>query len=121
MEILLSVRARQARGDTDTQTHRHTDTQTHRHTDTQACSRHTGTQTHRHTGTQTHRDTGIQTQAYRHTDIQAYKHSSHGSTQARGGTGKDALRPPHLLRVSDAGFMICFLFPMEGLRLRAQG
>ena len=103
MEILLSVRARQARGDTDTQTHRHTDTQTHRHTGMQQAYRHTDTQ------------------AYRHTDIQAYKHSSHGSTQARGGTGKDALRPPHLLRVSDAGFMICFLFPMEGLRLRAQG
>jgi len=104
---------------TDTQTHRHTDTQTHRHTGMQQAYRHTDTQAYRHTDTQRYRHTD--TQAYRHTDIQAYKHSSHGSTQARGGTGKDALRPPHLLRVSDAGFMICFLFPMEGLRLRAQG
>jgi len=85
MEILLSVRARQARGDTDTQTHRHTDTQTHRHTDTQTHRHAAGIQAHRHTGIQAHRHTEIQ--AYRHTGIQAHRHTGIQAQLTRKHTG----------------------------------
>ena len=88
MEILLSVRARQARGDTDTQTHRHTDTQTHRHTGMQQAYRHTDTQAYRHTDTQ----------RYRHTDTQAYRHTAPASSVACFGC-----RVYDLFLVSDGG------------------